>query len=122
MAPSEDSAFSGALDEYIEEMKSREDPKSSFYREVLMQASLIRFKDGSQSVSQQAAADLSKTIIKLDHEQTKTSHTRRLAATLYPFVSALSQYVGVADVAIQAGPAAATVVYAGARFLLEVRA
>ena len=114
------SPFSGALEEHLEDMKQREDPGSLFYREVLLNASRIYLSDGSETASQQAALELSKTIDLLDNNQKQSSKIRRAAVALRPFLDALSQYVGIADVAIQAGPAAATVAYAGARVLLQV--
>lgn len=120
MAPHGHSAVSGALDEHIEAMKRREDSGSPFYRQVLVQASRVRFADGCHAASQDALRDLSGVVDELENKQRENSRTLRLTGKLKPFVDALCQFVGVADVAIQAGPAAATIAYAGARFLLQV--
>jgi len=39
---------------------------------------------------------------------------------LRPLVTGLSQFTSVADIAIQAGPKAAVVLYSGARLVLQV--
>ncbi|KAI9657236.1 MAG: hypothetical protein M1831_004425 [Alyxoria varia] len=115
-----DAGMAGAIDEFLDEMKLTEDVKSVFYREVLNQASFALVNGSSTSQSHQMATDLSDYVSSLGREQKKASKSRWISEMLKPLLDGLSQYISTADVAIQAGPAGAVAVYAGARLLLQL--
>lgn len=114
-------AFARAIDSYLSEVRCNEDVKSPFYRQVLCEISKIAHYDDSAQRSQQAAEDLSAFIQDMDCSKRRESKTLRLGEKLRPLVIGLSQFTSVADLLIQASPAAVMVLYSGARLVLQVR-
>ncbi len=114
------STFARAIASFLSDIRRKEDIKSPFYKEVLHQLSALALHDGAAQQSQTCAQELSAFIASLERVKTRESKTVRIAEKLRPFVTGLSQYTKTLDIVIQAAPAAALVLYGGARLVLQV--
>jgi hypothetical protein len=113
-------AFARAIDSFLSDIKRNEDIKSPFYKEVLCELSRIALQDDSAQQNEDAAQALSTFIQEMDRRKRRDSKTLRFGEKLRPLVTGLSQFTTVTDIAIQAGPKAAVVLYSGARLVLQV--
>lgn len=115
------SPLARAIEAYLVDIKRDEDVRSPFYREVLCQLSNIALHDDSAQQGQLAAKALSAFIEDMDCRKRRDSKMIRFGERLRPLVTGLSQFTTVADIAIQASPTAAVILYSGARLVLQVR-
>jgi len=113
-------AFARAIDSFLSDIKRNEDVKSPFYKEVLSELGKIALQDDSAQQNQRAAQNLSVFIQEMDSRKRRDSKVMRFGEKLRPLVTGLAQFTTAADIAIQAGPSAAVVLYSGARLLLQV--
>jgi hypothetical protein len=111
--------FSLAISSFLSDIVRDEEVNSRFYKEVLYQLSSIALHDDSAQQNQQAAKALSSFIQQMDGHKRRSSKMIRLGEKLRPLVTGLSQFTTVADIAIQAGPGAAVIIYSGARLVLQ---
>lgn len=119
MASTRSNAYSIALESFVFNLKREEDIRSPFYKEVLSQLGNLLLQD-SQSTNNSGPEELALFIKELDRKQKCSSLTRRISERLDPLVAGLSQYTQACDVIIQAGPAGATLLYGGARIVLQL--
>lgn len=113
--------LSRAIDSFLSDLKRNEDAKSRFYREVLTQYSTALVSHTTEhDITRQCAHNLETFIHDLEQQQRAKSKTLRIANKLAPLITGLWQYTKAFDVVIQAAPAAATVLYGGARLLLQL--
>ena len=113
-------AFARALDSFLSDIKRNEDVKGPFYKEVLCELSRIALQDDSAQQNELAAQNLSAFIQEMDSRKRRDSKTLLFGEKLRPLVTGLSQFTTAADIAIQAGPGAAVVLYSGVRLVLQV--
>jgi hypothetical protein len=111
-----------AIEIFLSDISRKEDVKSPFYKEVLSQLSSLLLQDSSPQQSRRCADELSAFIEELERRHRRESMTMRIAEKLRPLVTGLSQYTSAFDVAIQGSPAPGTVLYGGARLILQVSA
>jgi hypothetical protein len=116
------SPFARAIESFLADVRRSEEVKSPFYKEVLCNLSNIALHDDSAQQSQQAAKALSAFIEDMDCRKRRDSKMIRFGERLRPLVVGLSQFTAVADIAIQATPKAAVILYSGARLVLQVGA
>ncbi|KAF2191706.1 hypothetical protein K469DRAFT_735712 [Zopfia rhizophila CBS 207.26] len=112
--------FALAIASFISDIKSKEDIRSPFYKEVLSQ-----IKVGSLDATQvgdtiQCEHQLDTFIQELEHKQMRNSKTLWVTDKLRPLVAGLAQYTSACDVMIQAAPSAAVLLYGGARVVLQL--
>ena len=107
--------FAQAVEEVISEIKNQNDP---FFKEIMKQFGASLLKDDPQW-SLHCAEGLANSVKSLEQKQRSESKTLGLTGRLQPFLSGLSMYTKAFDVAIQAGPAPAAVIYGGARLILQ---
>jgi hypothetical protein len=110
--------FTRAVQSFIEDTKKHADVKSPFYREVLSQLSNIY---AGNLTAEDCANGLSTFINDLEAAQRSGSRTMQVSERLRPFIDGAAQYTAAFDIMIQAGPAAAVILYGGARLVLQVR-
>ncbi|KAH0563097.1 hypothetical protein GP486_002339 [Trichoglossum hirsutum] len=111
--------FARAISSFLSELQRDEDIKSPFYKEVLAGTSILLVEGGSSQQIQRFADSLSAFVLALESQQKSKSKTRWVAGKLRPLLEGLSQYTTALDTVIQAGPAAAIVIYGGARLVLQ---
>ncbi|KAF2173755.1 hypothetical protein M409DRAFT_48687 [Zasmidium cellare ATCC 36951] len=114
------SEFAEAIRVFILEKKSDQDRESAFYREVLTGIRPDRLVSTSHDDAQAEAERLRAYVVALDQEHGQRSKLRGFAQRLSRVVSGLVQFTGACDVLVQAGPAAAQLVYGGTRLLLQL--
>ena len=112
--------FAQAIEQFIEELKENEDPRSPFYQEILLAAAKLRYHDTAHEQSSASARALQSYIENLDLEQTRRGKTRWLGKKLQPLVDGLMQFTSALDTMIQAGPAPAMLIYGGAKLVLRL--
>ncbi|KAL5371288.1 hypothetical protein DPSP01_014370 [Paraphaeosphaeria sporulosa] len=112
--------FAQALNEYVASIKSNEDVRSPFYKEVLGQLSSRSQNGSAQNDTSLCAERLANYFRELDAKQRKSSYIRRVSDRLQPLLSGLSQFIQSFDVMIQAGPGLAALLYGGARIVLTL--
>lgn len=114
------SPLARAIDSFLSDVKRNEDTKSQFYKEVLAQLSSLLLQSSSPEQTKRCADGLSAFVVQLEQKQKRESKTIRVADRLRPLVDGLSVYTTALDIVVQAGPAAAIVLYGGARLVLQV--
>ena len=107
--------FAQAVEEVISEIKSQNDP---FFKEITTQFGASLLEDDPQW-SLHCAEGIANSVKSLEQKQKSDSKTLGLVGRLQPFVSSLSMYTKAFDVALQAGPAPAAIIYGGARLVLQ---
>jgi len=112
--------FALAIASFISDIKSKEDIRSPFYKEVLSQ-----IKVGSSDATQvgdtiQCEHQLDAFIQELERKQKRNSKTLWVTNKLRPLVAGLAQYTSACDVMISAAPSAAVLLYGGARVVLQL--
>jgi hypothetical protein len=117
---SQQNPFARAISSFLSELRLNEDVKSPFYKEVLAATSVLLVEGGSPQQIQQFSDSLSAFVLALESRQKSKSKTLWIAGKLRPLVEGLSQYTAALDAAVQVGPAAAFVIYGGARLVLQV--
>jgi hypothetical protein len=117
MATTAPNLFALAIESFIADIKREEDIKSPFYREVLAHIYNGSSLDDQRKRSEESLAQF---IQELSTKQKHSSKTIKISEKLRPFVSGLSQYTSACDVAVQAAPSAAVLLYSGARIVLQL--
>ena len=113
--------FATAIDTFLSDIRGKEDRKSLFFKEVLMQASLSLVHDGTSMDGKHCAEEgLSSFVKELDARYRSEQRTLRVMDTLRPLFDGLLQFTSAFDVLVQAGPAALVVIYGSARLVLQV--
>jgi hypothetical protein len=113
--------FAQAIDDFLSEIRDKEDHKSDFYKEVLTQASLsLANDDFSKDGKNRAEEGLSSFVQNLDTRYRKEQKTLKVMEKLRPLVDGLSQFTSAYDVLVQAGPTPLIILYGSARFVLQV--
>lgn len=112
--------FARAIESFLSDVRRNEPVTSPFYKEVLCQLSNIALQDDSVQQNQLAAKALSTFIQKMEGRKRRDSRMLRFGEKLRPLLTGLSQFTTVADIAIQAGPGPAVVLYSAARLVLQV--
>jgi len=112
--------FALAIASFISDIKSKEDIRSPFYKEVLSQ-----IKVGTSDATQvgdtiQCEHQLDIFIQELERKQKRDSKTLWVTDKLRPLVTGLAQYTSACDVMVQAAPSAAVLLYGGARLVLQL--
>src|ERR1700753_1171517 len=120
MAQPDTSPFTRALNSFISEMKRKEDRNSPFFKEVLSKIAEESLEKDLASQNTSCEEQLTSFIQDLEQKQRKNSKTLWAADKLRPFMSGLYQYINICDLMIQAAPAAAVVLYGGARLVLQL--
>lgn len=112
--------FALAISSFISDLKRSEDTTTPFYKEVLAQINNSPREQDLTSERYLCADRLATFVHDLEKEQKRNSKTRRVAEKLRPLMSGLDQYTRVCDLAIQAAPSAAMLLYSGARLVLQL--
>ena len=116
---SENKPFVQALEEFLFEVKRKEDTRTPFYQKVLSQLESSSLEDDPKW-RVRCAEDLEAFVEDLEHKRRHGSKTFSILQRLKPLFSGLSLYTKSCDVAIQAGGAPACVLYGGARLVLDL--
>jgi hypothetical protein len=114
------SPFARAIDTFLSDIRGKEDVKSLFYREVLMQSSSLLLKGGNQEQSEICATNLSTFVAELDSQYRREHKTIWIMDKLRPLMTGLSKFSAAFDLLVQAGPKPLLVLYGGARLVLMV--
>jgi hypothetical protein len=120
MTATQRTPFARAIETFLSKVKSEEDVKSRFYREVLLEASQLWDQGFTPDQRRKSADNLSNHVAALQKNQKSQSRTLWVADKLKPLVSGLNQYTSALDVMVQAFPAAVMILYGGAKLVLQV--
>jgi NACHT domain len=112
--------FARAVESFISDVKSKEDIRSPFYKEVLSGIDSGSLKKDLISNSEECANRLSNFIENMHLKQKRDSKTLWITDKLRPLVTGLSQFTGACDSMFQAAPAAVQVLYGGAKLVLQL--
>ncbi|KAL9623849.1 MAG: hypothetical protein Q9160_001841 [Pyrenula sp. 1 TL-2023] len=112
--------FALAISSFISDLKRSEDAKTPFYKEVLTQINNTPPGLDLTSERNQCADRLATFVHDLERRQKRDSKTRWVTEKLRPLMSGLDQYTRICDLAIQAAPSAAMLLYSGARLVLQL--
>jgi hypothetical protein len=112
--------FAHALESFISDVKSKEDIRSPFYKEVLARVDNGSIGKDLSTNSEVYADKLSIYIENLHLKQKRDSKTLWITEKLRPLISGLSQFTGACDSMFQAAPAAVQVLYGGAKLVLQL--
>lgn len=113
------SPFSRALQQWVSELKRKEDKKSPFYEKVLAAQNALSGNSGLEEC-EKCARDLSDFIQELEEKRRKESKSFRLCSKLQPFVDTLTQLMGMCSTLVQAAPFEVGIAFTGAQLVLHL--
>jgi len=111
--------FSRALQQWVSELKRKEDKKSLFYEKVLAAQNALSGNSGLEEC-EKCARHLSDFIQELEKKRRKESKSLRLCSTLQPFVDTLTQLMGMCSTLVQVAPLEIGIAFAGAQLVLHL--
>jgi hypothetical protein len=117
--PQPNSPFSRALQQWVSELKRKEDKKSPFYEKVFAAQNALSGNSGSEECEKRAR-DLSDFIRELEEKRRKGSKSLRLCLKLQPFVNTLTHLMGLCSNLIQAAPFEIGIAFVGAQLVLQL--
>ena len=117
--PQPNSPFSRALQQWVSELKRKEDKKSPFYEKVLAAQNALSGNSGSEEC-EKCARDLSDFIQELEMKRRKESKSLRLYSKLQPFIDTLTRLMGMCSTLVQAAPFEVGIAFTGAQLVLQL--
>jgi hypothetical protein len=119
VTPQPNSPFSRALQQWVSELKRKEDKKSPFYEKVLAAQNARSGNSGSEEC-EKCARDLSDFIQELEVKRRKESKSLQLCSKLQPFVDTLTQLMDMCSTLVQGAPFEVKIAFTGAQLVLQL--
>lgn len=109
-----------AFDILLSVTKDDQDTKSSFHKQMLCQPNNTAVHGGTEQQKKTAVQALSSFIKEMDDREQRDHKKYHSRDRLRPLVIGLYQFASKFDTVVKAGPEALTILYNGARLVLQV--
>jgi hypothetical protein len=116
----ENAPFCKAIEEFISEVKSQEDTQTPFYREVLARINDGNPKQEMSTYINECSDGFNEFVKSLEEKHISKSKTMFVMNKLKPLMIGLKQFTDTCDAMIQAAPAAAQLVFGGAKLVIQL--